>query len=191
MKEIEKFFEQFDDLDVEASSSKITEIENKYDIKISEEIKYLWSNCKEIQFGYSGSYFSPLKDISYFYETIDDLLFNFEELNELQPSPNNSPGIKPVAYTNKWIPFINVDGLFYFFDFDPAIQGKYGQIIRSDMMGGENEATVLFSNLEEFFLVLNREISKGKLEVSVDSGAVKLIPIDEEYDLFLELGLWE
>ncbi|TDR22309.1 SMI1/KNR4 family protein [Marinicella litoralis] len=192
MEQIEKLFKkEISQIDID--NERFSWFEKELGLIISEEVKFFWICCSSLKMENSECYISPLVDLDYYKETIEDLFFNFEELNQYVNESSIVEGVKPYVYNKKWIPFVSVDGIYNFLDFDSADTGNDGQIILTDMMGGDSRVLLVSKSLNELCGRINEEIEAGRITVTLNNNEMSIVSHseDDDYNAFVAIGLWE
>ncbi len=177
-----------------SDEEKLNAIQKAMNIQINDQIALFWSHCEELNIDDQECYVSPLVDLDYYLEVIEDLDSNFEQLmleEGLQPDKELIPdSVKKHFYHKKWIPFIVIDGIHCFLDLDPVNQNHTGQLIVKDVMGGDDQIKVIYQSIDDFAHRIIQESKSGNLTVQIDGKTMNIHPNKDSDDVFCRLNIW-
>lgn len=121
-----------------------------------------------------GHWFMPLNEVVQFRNTMKEFAVSDDTASHSGWKRQAEEGlisikgpVKPLTYSQKWIPFTDSNGdVDRFIDFDPAPGGVAGQVVEIDQECGTYK--VVASSIEEFLHNYLSGLNSGQFKVSAD-----------------------
>lgn len=154
-----------------ASDSELAALEHRMGVVLPEDFKQLYRTHNGQTPNQAGCFLAGYEwlDLTGIADRWQGLVDIHTELG-LDGANDNDAGIKPVMWSNKWLPFADDNGYLLVLDLDPAAMGAYGQVI---LLSGDGEPCRLqAASLQAWLDNHVRELQAGYWAYRADYGGV-------------------